>query len=237
VSIVVISGPDLVRKREAERAEWRRRGISGRVEAVHLASGQIIVIVPAVPQPRTLTLRLSQGASQKRYRPDSARFSDAVPSTLEDIRVGDQIHALGDLQGEVFEAQQIVSGSFRNFAALIEAIDAAKRLVLVKDLERKRTVSLLIEPGTALRRITPEAARRLTAAPSDVRTIIERLPVLGLADLKPGEAVIVASTRSAADTVPAITLLGGAEPLLTKASGAQRNAIGSWNLSLDPTQP
>ncbi len=233
--IVVISRTDLARKREAERAEWRS-GIAGRIESVDAATGRIAVAIPASPEPRKLNLLLAAAAVQKRYRTGSARFSDAAASTLEDVKAGDQFHALGVMSGDTFTARQIVSGSFRNFAALVESVDVTRRVARVRDLERKQTVSLAIGPETALRRLTPEAAKALAAAPANARAIVEGLPPVRLEDLNPGEALIIASAEGTREAVPAITILSGAEPLLTRAAGVARSQIGTWTLNLDPTQ-
>ncbi len=233
--IVAISRADLVRKREAERAEWRN-GIAGRIESVDATSGRIAIAIPASPEPRKLNLLLAPNAVQKRYRTGSARFSDAAASTLEDMKAGDQFHALGAMNGDTFTARQIVSGSFRNFAALVESVDVALRMARVRDLERKQTVSLTIGPETALRRLSAETAKALAAGPANARAIVEGLPPLRLEDLNPGEALIIASAEGTREAVPAITILSGAEPLLTRAAGVARSQIGTWNLNLDPTQ-
>jgi hypothetical protein len=234
--VVVIRHSDLLRQRDLERDEWRRRGISGRVEAVDLALGQLTVSIPSTPRPELVRLHLTPGASQKRYRPGSARFSDAVPSSLAEIRAGDQIQALGERRSDAFAAERIVSGSFRNFAAVIESLDAAAHLLVIRDLERKRTVRVVIGRETSLRRLSPEDARRVAQEPENFRSILERLPAFRLEELKPADALIVASADVPGDRLPAFTVLSGAESLLAR-NGAQRSLIGSWNLTLDPTQP
>ncbi len=69
----------------------------------------------------------------------------------------------------------------------------------------------------------------------DLQAAIERLPRLSLADLKQGEAIILACTRSADPTrVSAITLLAGVEPILAASSkGGRPVDLGSWNLDLN----
>ncbi len=69
----------------------------------------------------------------------------------------------------------------------------------------------------------------------DLQGAIERLPRLSLAELKQGEAVILACTRSADPTrVTAITLIAGVEPLLTASSkGGRPLDLGSWDLDLN----
>ena len=62
--------------------------------------------------------------------------------------------------------------------------------------------------------------------PGDLQQMIERIPSITLADLLPGEAVIISSTVGAtADQITAISLLAGVEPILTKP--------GTREMSLD----
>jgi hypothetical protein len=60
--------------------------------------------------------------------------------------------------------------------------------------------------------------------------MLDRAPTVTLADLKPGDALIVSSTVGAStDQMTVITLLAGVEPILTKP-GTREMALGSWSL-------
>ncbi len=69
----------------------------------------------------------------------------------------------------------------------------------------------------------------------DIQQILERMPAVTLADLKPGDAVIVASTVGADPAqVTAITLLAGVEPLLAATpEGDRQMMLGAWNLDMN----
>ncbi len=70
---------------------------------------------------------------------------------------------------------------------------------------------------------------------SDFSQMLQRMPSVNLADLKPGDAVIVASTSGSNPAeVTAITLLAGVEPLLEATPARDRQAmLDSWNLDLN----
>ena len=71
--------------------------------------------------------------------------------------------------------------------------------------------------------------------PKDFQSVLEKLPTISVADLKPGDALIISCTNSS-DTsrVTAITLLAGVEPLLRSSSkGGRTLDLGSWNLDLN----
>jgi hypothetical protein len=64
--------------------------------------------------------------------------------------------------------------------------------------------------------------------------MLERMPAFNISELKPGDAVIVASTAGAdPGRVTAITLLAGVEPLLTRAAGDNRAVGGAWNFDIN----
>ena len=65
----------------------------------------------------------------------------------------------------------------------------------------------------------------------DLSQVVSRLPALGLADLKVGQAVMVVGGEGAAGSVAAVTILGGVEPILaaTPAGGAEM-ALSPWSM-------
>jgi hypothetical protein len=72
---------------------------------------------------------------------------------------------------------------------------------------------------------------------SDPTAMLQRAPLVSLAELKQGEAIMVVAARggggSASDAATAITLIAGVEPLLegSSSSGASQNLFSaSWNL-------
>jgi hypothetical protein len=63
--------------------------------------------------------------------------------------------------------------------------------------------------------------------------MIERMPAVALADIKPGEALIIASTAGkTGDAVTAITVVSGVEPILTAPSKNRQQMLGSWNVDM-----
>lgn len=248
-SIIVMSKSDLAQKAERDRAEWQRRGIMGVVIginaneiAIHQRAGADTVIETS---PKTRF---------RRYAPDSVRFADAKPGALADIKAGDQVRALGDASGEGrYKAEEVVSGTFRTIAATVTAVDPQANTVRITDLSTRKPLTVAVNQDSALRRIPPQFAERLAQfqhgaagsggrppasgttpggrrmGPPDLGQMLERLPVLKLSELKPGEAVIVSSTSgSDSARATAIALVAGVEPLLS--SGSQ--PLGGWNVDM-----
>ena len=65
----------------------------------------------------------------------------------------------------------------------------------------------------------------------DVSQMLDNLPAMPLAELKPGDAVMVSTTQGTeGGRVTAIMLLAGVEPLLTASPTATRDIMSGWNL-------
>jgi hypothetical protein len=71
------------------------------------------------------------------------------------------------------------------------------------------------------------------SAGMDLSRMLSRLPTETIADLKPGDAVmLVASPSAGASSYTAITLLSGVDALLTAAPGAQPVTLSPWSLGV-----
>lgn len=140
-SILVMNKAELTAAHEEEAAEWQKRGINGVVKEVNAAGKELTLAVRNVPPTpgnltRPVVLTFPSNAALLRYAPDSVKFSDAKPGTFDEIKVGDQVRALGTKSGDGthFAAEKLVSGTFRNIAATVISADVSAGTVTVKDL-------------------------------------------------------------------------------------------------------
>jgi hypothetical protein len=161
--IVVMSQADIAKKQAAEQADWDKRGVIGVVTAV--SPSDIAISVRGAGGAKSLIITPGPNAQIRRYTPESIKFTDAKPSTLAEIKTGDQVRALGDKSedGAKMTAQEIVSGSFRELAATILSIDTAKNEMRVNDLASKKPVILKINAESNLRKLPPPMAQMLAA--------------------------------------------------------------------------
>jgi hypothetical protein len=190
----------------------------------------------------------------RRYAPDSVKFSDARPSALGEVQVGDQLRALGQrgADGSPFLPEQIVFGTFRTVAGPVAQVDPAHGELTVRDEESGKPVRVAVGPDARLRRIPPEMGARLGrwrggasaggppggaprgGAPPGGRggseDLIDRLPVTTLADVKPGDRVLVSSTKgSDPGRLNAIALVAGLETLAPPRAAGGRFGRGGDN--------
>jgi hypothetical protein len=91
------------------------------------------------------------------------KFDDAKPSTLQEIRPGDQLRARGNrsADGTELTADEIVTGSFRNVAGTVNSVDASAGTLNVQDLLTKKPVLVKITPESQLHKLPPELAQMI----------------------------------------------------------------------------
>jgi hypothetical protein len=160
--LVVMSRSDIARKREEERAEWRRRGVSGVIKALDPSTGQVTVETRSLTGSQTIVVAtLDHKATFKRYAPDSVRFSDAVPGSFAELQVGDQVRVLGDRtpEGSRVLAEQVVSGAFRIVSGAVKS--ASGREVTIVDNETGNPLTVVVGPDVMVRRLPAAMAARL----------------------------------------------------------------------------
>jgi len=153
-SALVMSKGDIAQKQQREREEWRK-GVGGIVKSVDTSSGTIAIPNSLAGSGKQILIHTSPQTEIRRYSADSVKFEDAKTSTLDQIKVGDQVRARGtkNEDGSEFTAQAIVSGSFREMAATVISADAGNRSVTVTDLATKKPITIKIGPDSMLRKL------------------------------------------------------------------------------------
>lgn len=202
VSIIAMKKSDIAEKQAHEREEWQKHGVGGLVNSVNPAAGTITIATNALGPNKDVVIRISKEAILRRYAPDSVKFDDAKPGTLAEIKAGDQLRARGarSADGGELTADEIVSGSFRNIAGPITAIDPGTSTIAVQDLLSKKIIAVKITADSQLRKLPPPMAQRiamrLRGTPADAAS----------------NATVPASGPTRPDDVPARGGPGGGRP-------------------------
>ncbi len=172
-SIVAMKKADIAERQVHEREEWQKYGLGGLVNSVDPAAGTITIATNALGPNKDVVIRISKETILRRYAPDSVKFDEAKPGALAEIKAGDQLRARGtrSADGGELTAEEIVSGSFRNIAGPITAIDPATSTISVQDLLSKKIVAVKITADSQLRKLPPAMAQRIAmrlgGAPAD----------------------------------------------------------------------
>ena len=164
-SAVIMKKSDVAEKQEHDREEWQKNGTGGVVKAVDVTTGTITLSTGTLGAPNTLAVQVSKDTIIRRYAPDSVKFNDAKPGTLEQIKPGDQLRARGTKSddGKQMAAAEIVSGTFRSIAGLVVSTDAANHTITVTDLANKRPVTLKVGSDSQMHKLPPMFAMRIAA--------------------------------------------------------------------------
>jgi Cu/Ag efflux protein CusF len=149
--VILMKSGDIAQKNAAEQAEWRKNGIGGIVSAVDPASGAITVTVGA----KKVAVTTSRKTDFRRFTGDSVKFADAKPGTLAQIQPGDQIQARGvkSADGATVQAEEVVSGSFKNLSGLIKSIDPTTGKITLKDLATKKDFTVDVTANSDIRKM------------------------------------------------------------------------------------
>src|SRR5215475_11163298 len=84
VQVIVMTKGDLAKKAEAERIEWRRRGILGVITALKPDAKEITISNRTMAGTQAVTIALNDKTEMRRYAPDSIKFGDAKPSKFDE---------------------------------------------------------------------------------------------------------------------------------------------------------
>lgn len=157
VRIIVMKSADIAQSHAAEEEAWRKGG-GGLVKSVDTTAGTITLISTA----KTVTVTTTPATKFRRYSADSVRFEDAVTSKLAEIRPGDQMRVRGTKSedGSSLTADEVVTGSFRNYSGLLTAVNGTGGTITLKDLATGKVVTVKVTANSDLRRLPAEMAQR-----------------------------------------------------------------------------
>jgi hypothetical protein len=256
-TLVIMSKADLAEKQKQDQEEWQKRGITGTVAAVDAAVKAFTVTVGD----KKFRVQSQDKTDYRRYAADSAKFSDSVPSSLADLKTGDQIRVLGDKNEEALtmKAERVVAGTFQRVVGTISSINQETGEIKLTDLVNQKPFQIHVTARATIRQLPPAIANMIAqrllpsvqgaggqgnapqgaalaafrASGADPTQLLDRLPALSLADLKQGNAIVVnGSPGSDATHLTAVTVISGLEPIANALPNLLREVIGGWNLGI-----
>jgi len=164
-TVVAMKQADIAKKQQQDREDWQTRGVSGLVKSVDPAAQTVTISTGSGATAKTLVVQASKTTTIRRYAPDSTKFDDAKPATLDQIKPGDQLRAKGDksADGAELAATDIIAGTFRNIAGTVISVDPAANTVTVNDLATKRPFVVDINADSQLHKLNPMMAQGMAA--------------------------------------------------------------------------
>ncbi len=214
LEVLVISRSVVAAVSDQIRQDWQKRGVGGLVSAVDPATGTVTISVTGFTGKKTIAVHASKNTVVRRYASESTKFEDAQPSTLEQIRPGDQLRARGErsIDGTEFKAEEIVSGSFRNIAGTVNSVDASAGTLAVQDVLSKKSVQVKITSDSQLHQLPAEMAQRIAI----------RLKAAIAGAMPPGMPGAAPSSAATTQSAPS----GGMTPNAGGSAGGRTGGMG-----------
>ena len=165
LAVIVMKQSDVSAKQQRERDDWQKRGVGGLVTKVEPAAGTITISSGGLTANRSIAVQVRKNTVLRRYAPGSVKFDDAKAAPLDQIKAGDQLRARGtrNPDGSELTAEEVVSGSFRNVAGTITAIDPTNNTMTVQDLIAKGPVVVKVSADSQMKKLPAEMAQRIAA--------------------------------------------------------------------------
>jgi RNase P/RNase MRP subunit p29 len=162
-AVYLMSKSDIAQKNAKETERWATRGISGRVASVNPTTNQVTIEVRGLMNSTSVVVTPKGEAVFKRYKQDSVKYSEAVESSILDIKEGDMLRAVGDrgAEGTTFAAEEILTGAFQTVAGTVKSVDAEKGEVIVTQAGTNTDLTVAITSNSAVKRFPEEMAMRL----------------------------------------------------------------------------
>ncbi|MDP9054131.1 MAG: hypothetical protein M3N93_07480 [Acidobacteriota bacterium] len=225
--IVVMSAGDITKRDEADRLDWTTRGISGIVR--ERKGDAITLVVKSMGGEDILVVRPGPKTTFRRYGAGVVRFAEATPSGIGEIRTGDQMRVRGkkSAEGSVLVAEDIVFGTFQTRVGSVISADPGARLLVLKEQGTGKTIRVNVSPDAQIKAVESVSPGLGGAGRPDLpgggmvdlAKIVEHLPAATLAHAKPGQTVIVSSTKGTdPDEMAAITIVVNADMLIRMAA-------------------
>lgn len=160
-NVFIMTKSDIAKRDTAERDAWRTRGVSGKVTAIDFSKQQVTIAARGGMMGTTnVVMTPKPNAKYLRYASNSNKYSDAKDSSLAEIKIGDEIRALGDKSedGATIQAEQVLSGSFKTVVGTITAIDTTKNEITIKEAQTGKTATVALTGNSILKKFPAEMA-------------------------------------------------------------------------------
>jgi hypothetical protein len=254
--IIVMSANEIEKKNAADKADWAKRGVSGVVASKNGNDITLKIRTMGGEQQAVVTVTdkttFKRYAPDSVKFADARNSKIGEISVGDQVRARGQKSE----DGLKVTAEDVVFGTFVTKAGAITAINAETHEVTVKDLANNKPLTIRFTADSQMKKMpdmagmmggmggmgrgassaggAPPAGMARGGMPGrgpmggmDINAMLERMPQTKLEELKPGEMIVVSSTKGAKnDQVTAIMMLANADMLLQMVAAQSGGAGG-----------
>ena len=158
---VVVTGSAVaavaVTDQQRQREDFRQRGLMGRITALDSGKKEVTVQSRSREGVVPVTVAVTDSTKLFRYAPDSMNIKDATRASFSDLKVGDQLRALGEksADGGRLSAEEIIAGSMTRTGGQVVAVNQPKNEITIKNAQGQN-ITVVVGQRSSLRRVTPE---------------------------------------------------------------------------------
>ena len=162
-SVYLMTKADITKKLSSESEAWKTRGVSGRVVSLNPNAEEFTIAVRGMMGEQRIVVSPKENVNYRRYAADSVKFDDAKSSSFAELKIGDQIRALGDKNADNtgFKAERVISGSFKMVGGMITAIDVAKNEITIKELQTNKPITIAFTAASSLKKFPEQMANMM----------------------------------------------------------------------------
>jgi len=231
----------------AEEAS-QNENIEGIVTAIDPVKKQIKANINSQTGVKELNLDVSASpVGFYRYSDKSLKFNNSVVSSIDKIKVGDQLKAVGKMSadGLMFLPQTVVSGTFRTVGGKIVSINAQTREISIEDFQSKKLINVAVSQESLSRILDSKKAEELidtyfkkseaSKERKDLRSFVEQLPLIPFERIIIGDSVIISATVNNETSMTAFYILKDVKPIFSYLEKLQQRGkplpnLGGLNL-------
>jgi hypothetical protein len=158
-TIVIMTKGDVEGIHQKETEDWQKRGTVGIVSTIDPATKSLTLKAGS----KEVAVHVSDKTEFMRYALESAKLSDAKPGKFEEIKAGDEVHVLGNKDGDgaSVTAEKLVSGSFKQIAATIKSVSATSGELVATDLATKKPITIHVIGDSTMKKLPADLAAML----------------------------------------------------------------------------
>lgn len=255
--IVVMPASDIARRNQADQGDWATRGVCGVVVSanggqISVSRRSFTGNVQAVVSVTSATACRRYAPDSVKFADAAASRIEQIEPGDQVCARGEK-----SADGLKVAATEVVFGSFLTRAGTVTSVDASTREITISEMHTGKLLRVRVTADSQLKRMPsfpggpggpPGAAPGgpggpppgappdglggpppgAPPGPPDFAQILDHMPPVALETLKPGETVVVSSTKGAkANELTAIVLLANADMLVRLASRREQRDSGN----------